>query len=271
MLVDVFNLGHLRGEDRIARVLPCELAQELERAARLVLVPQIDHLELIVRLALEQAPVGPGAHHLCESLLAAATREQEEKAQDLRHGGRHVGVVAIQPDTEIGVVEIGVEHQRALERVLDALAVARRGQAFFAQHEPLHAGRVRPAQVEPGLGIVGGANGPGVGRADGAFDRGRKLLVERAAVRIELDAPPERGGGEHVTRLGRRRAAGHAELRFERFESGVEDEVVGADEAGFAAQTAGDVSGGRRGQAGSVMPVRPPATRPTPRAAPRGS
>ena len=73
----------------------------------------------------------------------------------------------------------GDELDRPLERLLDALAVARGRDPLFAQHTPLHAGRVRAAEVEPCLGVVRRALCPILGRADRAIDGRAELVVQR--------------------------------------------------------------------------------------------
>ena len=109
-----------------------------------------------------------------------------------------------------------------------------------------------PPEVEPRLGVVGRALGPVLGRADRAIDGGAELVVQRAVEGIEQDAPPQRRRGEHVAGLGRRRAAGAAQLGVDLVEACVEDEVVGSRERVFAADEGRPI--GRRGGAGGPGP-----------------
>ena len=212
-----------------------QIAQKIERAFGLVLVPEIDDVKLVVRLTLEQPPLGAGPEHLRESFTTVAAGQQEEKPEDFRRRRRDVGIVAIHANPEVGVVEPGIERQGAFECILNPLPVARSRQPLFTQHAPLDARGIRSAEVEPRFGIIRRANRPGFGRADGAFDGGRELVVERAAVGVELDAPPERRGVEHVTGLDWSRPARAPEFGLELAESRIEDEVVRADEPSFAA------------------------------------
>ena len=188
-------------------------------------------MELVVGLALEQAAAVAGAQHLGEPFLpccrpAAAAGSAAPWPRSARCPRRYL----VQADAEVGVLEPGRQLDGALERLLDPLAVARRGDAFLAQHSPLHPRRIRASQIEPRLGIIGRPLGPALGRADGPIDGGAELVVQRAVERIGEDAPPQRGGREDVAGFGRRRAAGAAELGVDKVEAGVEDEVVGAGE-----------------------------------------
>ena len=106
----------------------------------------------------------------------------------------------------------------------------------IAQHAPLDARRVGTAHVEPRLGTVRGSFGPRLGGGDRAIDECGELVIERRAVGIQLNAPPESGRGEHVARFARSRAAGFPKLGLNLVEAGVKDEVVGADETVHPAQ-----------------------------------
>ena len=94
----------------------------------------------------------------------------------------------------------------------------------LAQHPPLHPRGVGAAKIEPRLGIVGRplASMPR-SCAMASIDRRAELVVQVAVERIEQDAPPQSGGGEHVARLGRRRTAGAPELGVDLIEARVED------------------------------------------------
>jgi hypothetical protein len=76
-----------------------------------------------------------------------------------------------------------------LERLLDALAVARRRQPLLAQDPPLPARAERGAEVEPGLGPLGLAACPAVASAIAASTCGREARVERPVVGVELQSP----------------------------------------------------------------------------------
>ena len=60
----------------------------------------------------------------------------------------------IQADAEVGVVQGFVELQRAFQRLLDALTLARGGQPFATEGLPLRARSVGSTQIEPGFGLV---------------------------------------------------------------------------------------------------------------------
>ena len=210
--------------------------QQLDGALGLPLVPEIDDVELVVGLALHQPAAAARAQHLAQPLFAIAARQQQQEAQEARRRRRDVGVVLVHAEPEVGVVQAGLERDGALQRLLDPFAVARGGELLAAQHPPLHARAVGAAEVEPGLGILRRPLGPGLRRADRPFDRGGERGIERPALGIELDPPPQRGRLEHVAGFRRRRPAGAAQLGVDLVEARVEDELVGADERVFAAQ-----------------------------------
>src|SRR5436190_50902 len=61
--VDVLHLREQLWEERIAWMAIAQPVQQLERVLRLLLVPQIDHLQLIVSLIPEQRAVLSRAQH----------------------------------------------------------------------------------------------------------------------------------------------------------------------------------------------------------------
>ena len=113
--------------------------QELDGQIGPLFVPEINDLQLVVRFPLQQPAARPRAQHLREPFGLVAAGKHQEEAQDLRRRRRDVGVVPVEPDAEVGVVEVGVERDRSFERRLDALAVAGGRQLLVAQHPPLHA------------------------------------------------------------------------------------------------------------------------------------
>jgi hypothetical protein len=236
VLVGVLNLGDLRQVERIARVTGLQTGEQLDGAAGLPLVPQIDDVQLEIGLALEQAAAAPRPQHLAQPLLAVAAGEQQQEAQEPRRRRRYVGVVLVHAEAEVGVVQARLEGDGSLHRFFDLLAVTRRGELFAAQHPPLHARAEGPAQVEPGFRVLRRPLRPRFRGADRALDRGTERVVQRPVLRVELDPPPQRRRFEHVAGFRRRRAAGATQLRVDLIESCFEDELVGAYEAVFAAK-----------------------------------
>ena len=97
---------------------------------------------------------------LREALDPVAAGQPEEPAEHLQDRRRDVGVVPIQAEARVGVVETRVQGQRLLQRLLDPLAVAGGGQELEALAVVLDAHAVRRAQVEPRLGAPGLARDP---------------------------------------------------------------------------------------------------------------
>ena len=95
------------GKERIARIVLLQAAQQIERPRGLALVPQVDQVELIVRLALEQAAAVPRAQHLREPFRLVPARQHEEEAQNLGRRRRDVRVVLVEPDAEVRILEAG--------------------------------------------------------------------------------------------------------------------------------------------------------------------
>ena len=217
----------------------CSASQQVDRARRLVLVPEIDDRELVVRLALQQPAPRPGAQHLLEPDLAVAARQQQQEAEHPRRRRRDVGVVLVHPHPEVGVVERRIELDRFARA--PAGSACRRARRRASRRAARATGR-GPRRRRPCRTTLRHLSGARSAHASvDAIARStsvRELGIERAAVGIELDAPPERGRGEHVAGLARRRAAGFAQLGLDLVEAGFEDEVVGADEAVDAAQLA---------------------------------
>src|ERR1051325_5623961 len=82
--VDVLHLRDELREERIARMTIAELRQQVERLLRLLLIPEVDHLQLIVGFIAEDGAVLARAQHLLHPLGLVAARQQQEKPQDLR-------------------------------------------------------------------------------------------------------------------------------------------------------------------------------------------
>ena len=104
-----------------------QAAQELQGALRLLLVPQINQVQLIVGLALQELSLAARAQHLSHAFEAVTAGQEQHPAQHAERGGRDVGVVVIQADAEVGIVQGRVEREGLFEGVLDAFAVAGRG------------------------------------------------------------------------------------------------------------------------------------------------
>ena len=120
-----------------------------------------------------------------------------------------------------------VEGERTLERGLDALAVARRGEPLLAQDPPLPARAERGAEVEPGLGTLGLARRPCLGFGDRLVHLAEEASVEEAAVRDPAGSPTRWPGP--VIRGTPRAAPARRSLQDRRHavEVGVERDVVG--------------------------------------------
>ena len=247
MLVDILNLGHLRDEEWVGGIPFVKRLQQLEGTRRLPLVPEVDHVQLIVGLALQQAPAIACAQHLIEAFLAVAPRKEHQEAQELGRRRRDVGIVLVQADTEIRILERRVELDRTLERDLDRFAVARSRQFFIAQDAPLDACCVGATVVEPRLGILGRAVGPGLGARDRAINRGGKLVVQLAALGVEQNLPPQGRGAKDVARFGRRGTTGTPKLSVDLVEACLQNEIVGTGEAIDAANLMGRRRNGLRG------------------------
>ena len=122
----------------------------------------------------------------------------------------------------------GSSCQRALERVLDLLAVARGGEPLAAQHPPLHERRVGAGEIEPRFARAAAraASTPSLAR-----DRRRRVSLNR---RVELAALRRRA--ESATRATTTPSAAHASAgaggqacfssRVDAVESRGEDRVV---------------------------------------------
>ena len=241
--IDLLHFRELREEQRVARVTVVQRLEQRDRLVDAMLVPQIDDLELVVRFALEEPPMGARAQHTRQPFGAVAAREHEEEPEHLGARRRHVRVVLVHPHAEIRIVQIVVERDGAFERLLDALAVARGGQLLVAEDAELDAGRIGGAEVEVRLRALGRAFHPGLGRGDRLVDQGVELIVERRARGIELDAPPRRNGTEDLARLARRRAAGALQLGVGLIELRVEDVVVDPDQPVDTGELSGPAPG----------------------------
>ena len=90
------------------------------------------------------------------------------------------------------VLETGIERERALERVLDALAVARRRQPLDAQDAHLHPRAVGRPEVEPRLGAPRLPLRPGLGSPNRLLGPRQEVRVARPVLGVELDLPPLR-------------------------------------------------------------------------------
>ena len=183
-------------------------------------------MELEVGFALEELAPIARLQHLAQSLDAIAAGEQQEPAKHLRGGRGDVGVVLIDADAEVRVVQRGVELEGALERVFDLLAVARRADPFPPQDPPLDAWRIRPRKIEPGFSALRLAPDPGIVGGDGRSREVRELPIEEPAFRVDLNLPPQRHEAKRLARALRGRWAGLHELGVGLLEARIEDRVV---------------------------------------------
>ena len=95
-------------------------------------------MQLEVGFAPQQLALVARLQHLAQPLHPIAARKEQQPSEDLRGGRRDVGVVVIEADAEVRVVQRRVELKRALERVLDPLAVPRGAEPLTAKDPPLN-------------------------------------------------------------------------------------------------------------------------------------
>ncbi len=230
-------------EERVARVAGMQALQHLEAALRLLLVPQIDPVQLVVRLAAQQRTVFAREQHVAQPLDPVTAGQQQQEAQEPGGSRRDIRVVLVETDPEARVVEGRVECKRLLERLLDPLAVASGRHALGTQHPPLHARAVGSSQVEPRFRAVRIAYGPRLGSRDRRIDPALELRVKGGALVIELDLPPESSDVEQLARHRGRRAAGPFGSGGRRVEGGVQNQVVDRGEAGGFGERRGRLGG----------------------------
>ena len=125
--------------------------QQLQRPLRLMLVPQIDEVKLVVGFASHDLATSSCAEHFLQPLAAVASGEEQQPSQELGGRGRHIGVVVVQTDAEVGVLHRRVEGDRPLQGVLGPPSVKRGAQPFAAQDAPLRPRAVGASQVKPGF------------------------------------------------------------------------------------------------------------------------
>ncbi len=228
MVVDVvpLDLGDPLQEYRVRRVAGVEASQQIERTLRLLLVPEVEPVELVVRLGAQQhAPVA-GLEHLLQAFLSVAARQEQ---QPPHHPGCRRGdgdVVVIQADAELGVVQRGVQGEGALERRSDAVALARGGQPLAAQYTPLHERRIGAREIEPRLRALRLTLRPGGRRRNRVRGHRLEARVERPAVWVEDDLPPDRDGGQRLAGFNRGWRTGGGQELARAIESRAEDLVV---------------------------------------------
>ena len=198
-------------------------AQQLERALRLILVPQIDPVQLVVGLAAQQDAARVHGFHVAEAFLAIAARQQEQKPEEPGDRRCDRRVVLIEPDAESRVAQAGVERQRTFERLLDALAVAGRGEMLLALHPPRDPGPIRGTEIEPRFGGSGLAFRPALGRRDRGGHALLKVVVQAGVVGVDQDPPPRRRGVQHLAGLTRCGRAGAGQGFLGAIESRVQD------------------------------------------------
>ncbi|OFW38907.1 MAG: hypothetical protein A3F70_02020 [Acidobacteria bacterium RIFCSPLOWO2_12_FULL_67_14] len=223
---------------RVARMARLKLPKQIERPRGLLLVPDIDEMELVVGFAPQQLSGLARSEHLLEPAGAVATREQQEPAQHLEHAGADIRVVAVQAQPEVGIGQPGVERDGAFERLPDAPAVASGGQVMAAKHLPLDPGRVRAAEVEPGLGALRFTPGPRARRGNRGLDLRPERGVAGGVVRVDPNAPPDRHRIQYLAGFGRSRRTRRGPQRRHLVEARVKDGVVDACELRCAGEAA---------------------------------
>src|SRR5262249_2035148 len=106
-------------------------------------------------------------------------------------------VVLVDADAELRIGERRVELQRTFECFTDVVAVACGANALASQHLPLHERPVRSREIEPGFCIAWVAFRPRLRGGDGCLSAFIQEPVVGVIVRIDLNAPPDRGDAEH--------------------------------------------------------------------------
>ncbi len=126
MVVQVVALdfGDALEKKRIRRIPRVETAQQVERARRLMFVPEIQPVELVVGFAPEDRAAISRLQDLPQSLFAIAARQQQEPAQRPDRRRRDGRVVVIQPDAEVRIEHGRIERDRFFEGVLDLQSFA---------------------------------------------------------------------------------------------------------------------------------------------------
>src|SRR5438046_2705020 len=82
---------------------------ERARSLRFTLVPEIQPMELVVGFASCQHAMLTCLQHLAQAFRAIATRQQHQHTQQLRPERRHVGVIMIETDTKVRVLQRRIE------------------------------------------------------------------------------------------------------------------------------------------------------------------
>ena len=180
---------------RVARMPRAQAREQLERPLRLLLVPEIDDVELVVGLAAQRAARRRAPAASPEPLHAVAARQEQQPAQHLGRGGRHVGVVVVQADAEVRVLQLGSSASARSSASLIRLPSRAAASVCAAQHPPLRAGAVRAAQVEPGFGALRLPFGPRSVAAIAASTRAWNCAIAGACCSgSSWNLPPERHG-----------------------------------------------------------------------------
>ena len=130
-------------------------------------------MELIGRLVGEERALALRLAHPARPRARSPPGSSSRQRRIFAAGRRDVGVVLVEPEPELRVVERRIEGERLIERLLDPFAVARRGDVLSAQHAQLDARAVGAADVEPRFGALRLARGPGLGGGDRARRRRR--------------------------------------------------------------------------------------------------
>ena len=229
--VRVLRFGDPLREQEVVRVARPQAFEQPQRPGGVVLVPEIDLVELVVRLPADERPARARPLHLCESLGAVAPGQQQQPAKQSEDRGCNAGVVMIEAHAEVRVLKRLVETEGAVQSILGALAVPRRRQLVASQDAPLSPVRVCRAEIEPGFGPFGFTGGPLFGRRDSVGHACDERLVERPVVGVHLDLPPEGHSAEEVAGGSRARWARLAQFATCPVELRVEDRIVDPGES----------------------------------------
>src|SRR5687768_1436700 len=162
MVSDVvaLNISEAKIKDRIARIAGAQSLDEPQRGRLLLLVPQVDEVELILRFASQQHAFAARLFHLLQTTGTIAAGQKHQHADDARRSRRDGGVVVIEPESEIRVAKRRIERSGQLQRIVDALPVTRRRQILPTMASEQDTRAVRAAQIEPRLRAFGLTSDP---------------------------------------------------------------------------------------------------------------
>src|SRR5205807_6384515 len=96
-------------EYRVVTIAIIEPLEQGDRLLRLLFVPEIDEVELEVGFAADQLAFVARLQHFAQPHHAIAARKEEQPSKNLRRGRRDGGVVVIEADAEVRIVQCRIE------------------------------------------------------------------------------------------------------------------------------------------------------------------